>query len=69
MAIWPWLRRPERQGQTLDDHPNLKRWWQQMSERPAVQRAIAVLADRGAAVTRSDEAWDTLFGAGQLNHN
>ena len=40
-----------------------------MDARPAVQRAIAVLADRGAAVTQSDEAWDTLFGAGQLNHN
>jgi GST-like protein len=66
MATWPWLRRPERQGQNLDDYPNLERWWHDMVERPAVQRALAVLADRGSAVTPSDEAWNTLFGAGQL---
>jgi GST-like protein len=66
MAIWPWLRRPERQGQSLEDHPHLARWWQEMAARPAVQRGIAVLADRGGAVTRSDEAWETLFGSGQL---
>lgn len=66
MAIWPWLRRPERQGQDLDDFPNLKRWWHEMAARPAVQRALTVLADRGSAVTSSDEAWNTLFGAGQL---
>ena len=66
MAIWPWLRRPERQGQTLADFPHLERWWHVMAARPAVQRALAVLADRGSAVTESPEAWTTLFGAGQL---
>jgi GST-like protein len=66
MAIWPWLRRYERQGQSLDDYPNLARWYHEMVERPAVQRALKVLAERQSAVTRSDEAWETLFGAGQL---
>lgn len=68
MAIWPWLRRYERQGQNLDDYPNLARWYHEMVERPAVQRALKVLADRQTGANRSDKAWDTLFGTGQLKH-
>jgi GST-like protein len=68
MAIWPWLRRYERQGQNLDDYPNLARWYHEMVERPAVQRALKVLAERQTGANRSDKAWDTLFGAGQLKH-
>jgi GST-like protein len=66
MAVWPWLRRPERQGQKLEDFPNLERWWREMVERPAVQRALMVLAEHQSAVAPTGEAWNNLFGAGQF---
>jgi GST-like protein len=66
MAIWPWLRRYERQGQRLEDYPDLERWWHEMVERPAVQRALKVLSEYQSAVTPTEEAWDTLFGTGQF---
>ena len=28
----------------IDDYPNVKRWGEEISQRPAVQRGIAVLA-------------------------
>lgn len=66
MAIWPWLRRYERQGQRLEDYPGLERWWHTMEERPAVQRALKVLAEHQRTATPTDEAWETLFGAAQF---
>jgi GST-like protein len=39
MAAYPWTVPWERQGQKLDDYPNLKRWWETMRDRPAVKRA------------------------------
>ena len=39
MAIYPWIVPYERQGQNLDDFPNLKRWLNAIRERPAVMRA------------------------------
>jgi GST-like protein len=66
MAVWPWLRRYERQGQKLEDYPSLERWWHEMAERPAVGRALTVLAEHASAVAPTAEAWDNLFGAGQF---
>jgi len=44
MAIYPWLRPYENQGQDIDEFASLKRWFIAISERPAVERAYA-LAD------------------------
>jgi GST-like protein len=41
MASYPWIVPYERQGQNLDDFPNLKRWFATMKARPAVVRAYA----------------------------
>ena len=38
MAAWPWVVPYERQGQDLDDFPHLKRWFESLKERPAVQK-------------------------------
>jgi GST-like protein len=64
MAIWPWLRNWQGQGQNLDDHPNLKRWFEQIGNRPAVQRAVKVLADLRKPVM-DEKAREILFGATQ----
>jgi GST-like protein len=41
MASYPWVVPYERQGQNLDDFPNLKRWFGTMKARQAVVRAYA----------------------------
>lgn len=42
MASYPWIVPHERQGQKLEDFPNLKRWFDAIAARPATQRAYAV---------------------------
>jgi GST-like protein len=65
MATFPWLRSYERQGQDLDDFPNLKRWFETIAERPAVKRGVEVLADRRRAGTFTEAEREVLFGATQ----
>ena len=65
IACWPWLRRPERQGQRHEDYPNLKRWFDAIAERPAVQRGVEVLAEHQRAGPITAEARENLFGATQ----
>jgi GST-like protein len=62
MAIYPWIVPFERQGQNLDDFPHLKRWFEAMRRRPAVQRAYARAKDINTAPTVSEESKKVLFG-------
>ena len=64
MAIVPWLRAPERQGVNIEEYPTLKRWRDAILERPAVKRALQVLADR-RRTQMTDEQRENLFGAKQ----
>jgi GST-like protein len=64
MAIWPWLRNWQGQGQNMDDHPSLKRWFESIGNRPAVQRGVKVLADLRKPVM-DERAKEILFGATQ----
>ncbi len=41
IAHFGWLWRRQFPGLTLDDRPNLSRWYETVAERPAVQRAIS----------------------------
>ena len=63
MASYPWII-PERQGQNLDDFPNLKRWHAAIRARPATQRAYArakeVNPSQGGI--RTEEERRILFG-------
>jgi GSH-dependent disulfide-bond oxidoreductase len=70
MSVYPWLRPHKWQGQDIAAWPNLQRWYSVMRERPAVQRAVAVLqerADRNRAKPEGD-SWDVLFGKGQFEN-
>ena len=42
IACWPWISRYERQGQNLNDFAELKRWYETIRARPAVQRGVAI---------------------------
>jgi GST-like protein len=68
MACWPWIVPHERQGQNLEDFPNVRRWYETMKGRPGVRRGFDVgLEIRKAMSERSDadmdeEAKKILFG-------
>jgi GSH-dependent disulfide-bond oxidoreductase len=66
MACYPWIVLHERQGQNLNDYSNLKRWFETIHQRPAVERAYARAKEvnpnsRGM----SEEAKKILFGQGR----
>jgi GST-like protein len=62
MASYPWIVPHEAQGQNLDDFPHLKRWFDAIGQRPAVQRAYAVADQFKSAPVMTDEAKKVLFG-------
>lgn len=45
MAIFPWIRYHELQGQNLDDFPNIKRWFNKINQREAVKEVIAEMRE------------------------
>ncbi len=62
MASYPWVVPYERQGQSLDDFPHLKRWFHAIKERPAVQRAYELAKRVNVKPTVDDAAKKVLFG-------
>lgn len=66
MAIYPWTRSHANHGIDLAEYPNVRRWFDAVSARPAVQRGVQVLADRRKPVSQlDDKARQNLFGATQ----
>ncbi len=64
IAIFPWLRSWENQGIDWVDYPHLKKWFDLIAARPAVQRGVKVLADLRRPVT-DEKAREILFGKTQ----
>jgi GST-like protein len=62
MACYPWIVPHEKQGQNLDDFPNLKRWFAAIRERPATQRAYALAKEINPAPVVDEDAKRILFG-------
>jgi GST-like protein len=65
MACVGWVRSYEKQGQDLNDFPHLKRWFETVMTRPAVERGIAVGQEeraRQANLAEDEEAQKILFG-------
>ncbi len=69
IAIYPWLRAYKWQGQDLNDWPNIQRWYSDVRVRPAVQRGLAVLAEKvdRSGTKPTGERWENLFGSGQFS--
>jgi GST-like protein len=51
MAVFPWLQNHKKQGQTLDDYPNIKRWYTAIDARPAVERVRTMVQTAPKRVT------------------
>lgn len=58
IACWPWIVSHERQGQDLDNFPNVKRWFEAIRERPAVMRGFAL----GHEQMVDQESYEFLYG-------
>ncbi len=67
IATWPWLRNLHKQGQDINDFPNVKRWFDTVADRPAVQRGAEVLVEHqrpaNAGMTEEERKW--MFGDAQ----
>lgn len=62
IASYPWIVPHERQCQSLDDFPHLKRWYHEIAARPATIRAYAKAKEVNTQPTVTEEARKILFG-------
>jgi len=67
IAIFPWLRASERNGINWAEFPKVKKWFDRIDARPAVQRALKVLAEVQTTPPGQydPKAREILFGATQ----
>src|SRR5690606_12367728 len=64
MACIGWVKPYKRQGQDLDNFPHVKRWFEAMHARPAVEAGLKVGEERRrtiAEMKEDKEAWKLLF--------
>jgi len=62
MACVGWIRPYQNQGQDLNDFPNLKRWFETLSARPAVEKGWSVGQEFRNNLGDDKEAQKILFG-------
>ncbi|WP_119272829.1 glutathione binding-like protein [Taklimakanibacter deserti] len=64
MACYPWIVPHKGHGQSLEEHPHLKRWFETIARRPAVVRAYVGTKDSysASAGNISEEERRILFG-------
>jgi GST-like protein len=62
MAIYPWVVPYKKQKQSLEDFPHLKRWFERIAARGAVQRAYRRASEINAKPVVSEETRAILFG-------
>ncbi|ACB95968.1 glutathione binding-like protein [Beijerinckia indica] len=62
MASYPWIVLHERQQQNLDDFPHLKRWFETIAMRPAVERAYERARELNEQPVVTLESAAILFG-------
>jgi GST-like protein len=66
IATFPWVRSATSTGAlSLNETPDVRRWLDTIAARPAVERGLAVLADRRRTGPMDDKQRDVLFGATQ----
>jgi len=66
IATFPWTRNHDMFGVKWSERPNLARWFDAVSARPAVKKALmTVEAIKSSRDTASDEDRDRIFGRGR----
>jgi GSH-dependent disulfide-bond oxidoreductase len=67
IAIFPWTRTRDLMGVSWSDHPNLGRWFEKISARPAVKAALAkVETITSSRDNAKPEDLDRFFGRGKF---
>ena len=66
IATFPWIHGAERRGIELADYPAVQRWHNEIAARPAVQRGVAVLAERQRKGSMTDAEREVMFGKTQF---
>jgi GST-like protein len=66
IITFPWLRFPERRNIELAEYPNVKRWFDAIAARPAVQRGCEVLSEKQRKGPISDAEREVMFGKTQF---
>ncbi len=68
IATYPWSIPAQNAFHKIDitDYPHVDNWVRRISERPAVQRGLALLKDDQKIGDRSDETREVLFGRRQI---
>lgn len=64
-ASYPWIAPYERQGQSLERFPNLKRWFETLKSRPKLRKGFEVLSEKRRQGPMDEESKRILFGAEQ----
>lgn len=67
IAAYPWIRRLEREGSHLDGFCNIKRWYQTISDRPAVAQAYARADDINTTPTITAASSEILLGSAAVS--
>ena len=62
IASYPWIVPYERQRQNLNDFPHLKRWFNEIRERPATVRAYELAKEISSQNVMTEDAKKILFG-------
>lgn len=65
MAAYPWIVPYAAQGMNLADFPNVKRWFESIRTRPAVQRAYAKAEEFKSQAVSTEDSRSVLFGQGR----
>jgi GST-like protein len=66
MAVYPWMRMPERHGVDIAEFSNAQRWRSAIEARPAVQKGLKLLEERRRVGPPDAKQREVLFGATQF---
>ena len=67
IATYPWARGPEKRNIDFAEFPNVARWHDAIAARPAVERGMALLAERRRQGPMSEQERTNMFGAAQFS--
>jgi GSH-dependent disulfide-bond oxidoreductase len=66
IACFPWTRSHERQGVDMAELPNVKRWFDAIAARPAVQKGLELLKEHVRSGPIDAKAREVMFGKTQF---